>query len=194
VDTVPYGCWWKKTLEEHGGFDQSLVRNQDDELNFRLLRKGGRIWQNPAIKFWYTPRASLKNLWWQYFQYGFWKVAVMRKHHMPACLRHLVPGTFALTIVALLLGAILGTVVLPQAESVKVWLLLASVVGIYLSGCLLAAVATAKRFGWKLLPILPMIFAIYHFSYGFGFVTGLLKGKPALKPTDFNPLFTELTR
>jgi glycosyltransferase involved in cell wall biosynthesis len=194
VDTVPYGCWWKQTLLDHGGFDENLIRNQDDELNLRLVKRGGQIWQSPAIKSWYSPRANLKNLWRQYFQYGFWKVFVMRKHRLPASWRHLVPAAFALTITAVVAGSSLTAALVSPRASLKGWLLLAGIFGIYLAGCLLAAARTSKRFGWKLFPILPLIFATYHFSYGFGFLAGLLKGRPAGKSTDFNPLFTELTR
>ncbi len=77
ADTVPYGCWRKSTLVEAGLFDEALVRNQDDELNLRLWRAGKRVWQSPAIVSWYRPRGSVRQLFQQYFQYGFWKVAVI---------------------------------------------------------------------------------------------------------------------
>src|SRR5258707_4602609 len=80
VDTVPYGCWRKITLERIGLFDETLVRNQDDELNLRLLRAGGQTRQSPAIVSWYSPRPTVSSLFYQYFQYGFWKLAVIRKH------------------------------------------------------------------------------------------------------------------
>ena len=83
VDTVPYGCWRKSTLERIGLFDENLSRNQDDELNLRLISSGGRIWQSPRIASWYRPRATLTALFRQYFQYGFWKVSVIRKHTKP---------------------------------------------------------------------------------------------------------------
>jgi succinoglycan biosynthesis protein ExoA len=60
VDTVTYGCWRKSTLERIGLFDETLVRNQDDELNLRLIRAGGRIWQNPRIMSWYS--SSISNM------------------------------------------------------------------------------------------------------------------------------------
>ena len=73
VDTVPYGCWRKEKLEELGLFDETLVRNQDDELNLRLLRSGGKIWQSRDIISWYSPRSTLSALFRQYCQYGFGK-------------------------------------------------------------------------------------------------------------------------
>ena len=104
VDTVPYGCWRKTTLERIGLFDEMLVRNQDDELNLRLSRAGGKIWQSPTIVSWYSPRATLSNLFHQYFQYGFWKVAVIRKHRLPGSWRHGVPVAFILVNLILFSG------------------------------------------------------------------------------------------
>src|SRR5258707_785559 len=104
VDTVPYGCWRKSTLERVGLFDEDLGRNQDDELNLRLIRSGGQVWQSPRIISWYRPRAGLNDLFFQYFQYGFWKVSVIRKHGRPASWRHLMPVVSLLAGLALLLG------------------------------------------------------------------------------------------
>ena len=50
VDTVTYGCWRKSTLLKLGLFDEQLVRNQDDELNLRITRSGGKIWQSSEIR------------------------------------------------------------------------------------------------------------------------------------------------
>ncbi len=91
VDTVTYGCWRRDNLIRLGLFDVEFVRNQDDELNLRIVRSGGLVWQSPSIISWYRPRRSLGHLFRQYFQYGFWKVAVIRKHRLPASWRHIVP-------------------------------------------------------------------------------------------------------
>lgn len=166
VDTVPYGCWRRETLETLGGFDEALVRNQDDELNLRLVRSGGRIWQTPRIRSWYRPRSTPSSLFGQYFQYGYWKVHVIRKHRIPGSWRHLVPAAAVAAGAALLVasawvptaGFVLGICVLA-------WLGLAMV----------AAVATCRRVReWDLLPALPLIFATYHFAYGTGFLLGLV--------------------
>jgi glycosyltransferase involved in cell wall biosynthesis len=172
ADTVPYGCWRKSTLIELGLFDEALVRNQDDELNLRLCRSGGRIWQSPAIVSWYQPRDSMGRLVHQYFQYGFWKVAVIRKHRVPASWRHLVPASF-----------VLAAVLLPLV-SLKLW---AAMLALYLLACLAGAMLASRRHGWSLLPALPLVFFGYHFSYGSGFLTGLCRAGP-------HPIFTRVTR
>jgi glycosyltransferase involved in cell wall biosynthesis len=106
VDTVPYGCWPRQIFDQIGLFDEELIRNQDDEFNLRLIRRGGKIWQSPRIKSWYRPRSSLRCLFRQYMQYGYWKVRVIQKHRRPAAVRHLVPGSFVLAVIVLSLLAL----------------------------------------------------------------------------------------
>lgn len=107
VDTVYLGTWHRDDLVRLGGFDETLVRNQDDELNLRITRDGGTVWQSPLIRSTYVPRASFGALFRQFFQYGYWKVAVIRKHRLPASFRHLVPFAF---VVSVLGGALLAPI------------------------------------------------------------------------------------
>ncbi|HEY4363716.1 MAG TPA: glycosyltransferase family 2 protein [Bryobacteraceae bacterium] len=187
VDTVPYGCWRKTTLERIGLFDESLVRNQDDELNLRLIRAGGKIWQSSKIVSWYRPRASFAALFRQYFQYGFWKGEVIRKHRIPASWRHLVPGTFVLANIALLIASAAGSRLM-----LEVWLLC---IALYGAACLAASVRAAQQNGWKLLPLLPFAFATFHVSYGLGFLAHVFH-QAIRRPGPPQPsrLFTSLTR
>ena len=141
VDTVPYGCWKKSTLERIGLFDESLIRNQDDELNFRIISAGGRIWQSPAIVSWYRPRMRLRDLFHQYFQYGFWKVAVIRKHRRPASWRHLVPATTVACGLLLVFGSI-GGLLAGRAGGVVLFTICALLAGLYMTASLGAALHT----------------------------------------------------
>lgn len=163
VDTVYLGCWRRAILEHIGLFDEEFARNQDDELNFRLTRAGGRIWQSPRIRSWYTPRSSLSGLLKQYWQYGYWKIRVMQKHGRPASLRHVVPGGFSASILALAPLA-------PFTTEARIALF--AIVGAYLTVLAIASVLTAARSGWSLLPILPAVFPCYHLGYGFGSLFG----------------------
>lgn len=174
VDTVTYGCWYKATLERLGLFDELLVRNQDDELNLRLTRSGGKIWQSLAIVSWYRPRGRLSALFRQYFQYGFWKVPIIWKYRIPGSWRHLVPGTFVLSMVLLMLLSFMGLLagVRPVGIFASQFLLIEAV--LYGSAMVIASVATARRSGWTLLPILPAVFFVYHASYGLGFLGGIV--------------------
>src|SRR5262249_22974624 len=165
VDTVTYGCWRKSTLERIGLFDESLVRNQDDELNLRLIRAGGRIWQNPRIMSWYSPRTTLSSVFRQYFQYGFWKVAVIRKHKIPGSWRHAVPLLFVVMNLALL--ATVAVAIWAGAPAIAAG---SAILWIAMSGCyglanLFASAVAARSSGWDLFPYLPVVFATYHFSW-----------------------------
>lgn len=166
VDSVYLGCWRKPTLERLGLFDEELVRNQDDELNLRLVRAGGKIWQSPKMRSWYYPRASLRALFKQYMQYGYWKVRVIQKHRLPASIRHLVPGGFVASLLTL---AVLAPF-FPWGR-----LLLAGLLGLYVCTNLAATVITCRRpADWKYLPVMPQVFAAYHFGYGWGFLRGVV--------------------
>ena len=174
ADTVPYGCWRRETLIRLGLFDEQLVRNQDDELNLRLLRAGGRIWQSPQIQSWYSPRPSLSALFKQYSQYGFWKVLVIRKHRLPGSIRHLVPVLFV--VANTVIPAVAGFSTLADwhnaaGAALAAWLLMIAAYGLL---TLLASIDAASKHGWDLLPYLPASFATFHFSYGLGFAAGLI--------------------
>jgi len=165
VDTVIYGCWKKSLFERAGYFDEELVRNQDDEHNLRLTRAGGKIYQSPRIRSWYHVRGSLKTLFRQYMQYGYWKTLVIRKHQAPASFRHLVPGGF---VGCLCLLAVLGVFWFPA------WWAAGGLATLYAVGALMISLATAASTRWTLLPVMPVVVWCFHFGYGYGFLRGLL--------------------
>lgn len=195
ADTVMYGCWRKSTLERIGPFDEKLVRGQDYELNARLLSCGGTLWQSPKITYWYRPRASLSGLFRQYFQYGFWKVAVVRKHGRLSSWRNLVPGSCLLAGVLLLLcaaAANIGGLAWWRDIFLADWITLAA---LYFIASFVTAFSVAKRQGWAFLPGLPIVFAVYHLSYALGFVLALLY-RPATQagPNPIRKVLTAITR
>jgi glycosyltransferase involved in cell wall biosynthesis len=114
VDTVYLGMWPRRVFEHVGLFDEELVRNQDDEFNYRLRKSGGRVLLTPAMRSWYQNRQSLTGLLRQYYQYGQWKVRVLQKHPRQMSWRHFVPPAF----VAALAGSIALSVAIPAAAMV----------------------------------------------------------------------------
>jgi len=194
VDTVYLGCWSRTVFDRAGLFDASLVRNQDDEFNFRLRRMGGRVWQSPRIKSRYTPRASLSALFRQYLQYGFWKVAVIRKHRALASWRHVAPALFVGSIVLLpLLMALMAMLGLSTAAT-AIGAVLAGELVLYAGvglACLVPLAHSLEPGAWLLL---PLVFAAYHVAYGLGFLAGILR--PTLQSRTGAParFFTALTR
>jgi succinoglycan biosynthesis protein ExoA len=162
ADTLAFGAYRREVFERIGGFDEELVRNQDDEFNFRLIQAGGKIWLDPSIRSVYYSRAGLLGLWRQYFQYGLYKVRVIQKRGAVPSWRHLVPATF----VVALLGSLLLTLITGQ----PLWGL--GVAGPYVLANLFASLWAARQ-DWQTLPILPLAFAIIHLAYGLGFLWGL---------------------
>ncbi len=166
VDTVYLGAWRRETFARIGLFDEEMVRNQDDEFNYRLRAAGGRILLTPHIRSTYYNRSSPRRLWRQYYQYGFWKVRVLQKHPRQMSLRQFVPPAF----VAALVGAALLAFLTPAGG-----LLLGLVAASYGLANLAASAITAARHGWSHLLFLPPVFAILHLSYGAGFLVGLAR-------------------
>ena len=96
MDTLAFGAYKREVFDQLGGYDEELVRNQDDEFNFRMIQNDMKIWLDPSIKSTYTQRNSFIGLFKQYFQYGFYKIRVMQKRKGLASWRHVVPGLFVL--------------------------------------------------------------------------------------------------
>ena len=160
VDTVYLGCWPRATFERVGGFDERLVRNQDDEHNLRLRRAGGRIWQSPRIRSTYFPRARLAQVLRQWAQYGYWKPFVIAKHGQPAALRHLVPAAFVL---ALGLGVVLAATV-SAAPLAALGLAYGLLLALALAGMRGLTPAHAAR--------VVAVIAACHLGYGWGSLRG----------------------
>jgi len=183
VDTVYLGCWPRATFERFGGFDESLVRNQDDEHNLRIARGGGRVWQSSRIKSVYRPRAALSQVFRQYLQYGYWKPFVMKKHGQAASLRHLVPAVLVTMFVLLAAAALIGAPGWPLLALLALYgsAVIAMTVGVAASGTLSAAALIR----------VPAVIAAYHFGYGIG---SLLGWWDALRHGSGRERFASLTR
>ena len=166
VDTVYMGAWPRQVFERIGLFDEEQIRNQDDELNYRLRGSGGRILLSPMIKSQYYNRSTPLSLWRQYYQYGYWKVRVMQKHPKQMRPRQFLPTLFVASLMLALVLAPFSTFALWGAVLV---------VGIYIGANFAAAVLTAVRSDWRLVPHVALAFAILHLSYGLGFLAGLVK-------------------
>ena len=166
ADTVPFPAYTHKIIQKVGLYDEELVRNQDDEYNYRIREAGGKILLAEDVKSEYYSRGSLIKLWKQYFQYGYWKVRVLQKHPRQMSLRQFVPLAFVL---ALILTSLLSFLVSWG------WLALIILLVAYLATNMTASIVSASGEGFKKLLLLPLAFAIIHFSYGLGFLVGFFK-------------------
>jgi len=164
VETVYLGAYRREVFHKIGLYNESLIRNQDYELNHRLIMAGGKIYFTPKIRSSYHGRPSLRKLWWQYFQYGFWKVRVIWKHPKSIKIRQIVPPLFVLILSS--------TIVL--SLSTTNWLFLSGLAFIYGGPALIASFYASRRLGWRYMLLLPVVFAILHLSWGLGFWWSLL--------------------
>jgi hypothetical protein len=166
ADTVYLGVFRRSALERVGGFDESLIRNQDYELNWRLRASGGTVFFDPRLVVAYTPRQSFARLAEQYYEYGRWKREVIRRDPRSIKARQLAaPATVVLVTAGLARGG--RALLLPAA---------------YVTGCI-AATAGQYRAGLRggALPRLPIAFVTMHFCWGFGFLNPLaVKTEPSL--------------
>lgn len=107
VDTVYLGCWWRTTLEQLGGYDETSLQwaAEDQELNLRLRQQGGRIVLDPTIRSAYFPRDTLRALARQYRNYGVAKASTLAKHGTLPTWRPLAPAAL---VAASVLFAVMG--------------------------------------------------------------------------------------
>mgnify|MGYP001274726567 CR=1 FL=1 len=176
VDTLAFGAYKREVFEKNGGYDEELIRNQDDEFNFRLIQNGGKIWLDPSIKSFYYPRKSLSKLFKQYFQYGFYKIRVMQKRRAFSSWRHIIPLTFVLTLLLLLIFAISLSVTLPFylfILSYSIFNLFAALFEM-LKKVLKSKPEIKPKFSFLTFMFLPLVYFILHSSYGLGSFLGLI--------------------
>lgn len=162
VDTVAFGAYKRIVFEKAGLFDTELVRCQDDEFNYRVIKSGFEIHLSNKIRCRYFVRASYSKLLRQYYQYGYWKVYAGKKHKAVTTLRQLVPLLFILY----LLGGIAAGLILP--ELLPLYLVGLS---IYIGASLGSAIRASKKLN-QILPVMGSFF-ILHFSYGLGYLIGI---------------------
>ncbi|HLY39439.1 MAG TPA: glycosyltransferase family 2 protein [Candidatus Binatia bacterium] len=175
VDTVAFPVYRRSALDRIGRFDEELVRNQDDELNLRLTRAGGRILLLPDLRIVYFCHSTLRRMWRQYFEYGFWKVRVIQKHGRAASWRHLVPSALVAALVVAVVAMAAAPLRLPAA----------AIMAVYAAFVLVSTAALAVRHGVTLAPRIAAAIVAVHLGYGIGFWNGLLAfgvpipGRPA---------------
>jgi GT2 family glycosyltransferase len=191
VDTVGTPLFNRSVFENIGLFDEELVRNQDDELSFRILKAGGKIFLDVEMKVKYFVRGNLKNLWKQYFQYGYWKVYVNKKHRTITTLRQLAPAAFMLFVLLGLPVALVSFFLLAKSsgqQTIYLWpaIIYCSVVIPYVFVAGILAFMKAEKITHA--PDYFRTFIILHSAYGLGYLQGIfhfiLFGKnPAKKNT-----------
>ncbi len=166
VGTLAFGAYKRYVFNEIGGYDEELIRNQDDEFNMRLIQNKGTIWMDPNIQSTYYPRSTLMKFFMQYLQYGFFKIRVMQKRRGFASFRHIVPLLFVSAL------SISFSLFLIFNISFPLKLILVSYMICLLVGTLNAFISNTQNL--LSIIILPLSFFSMHFAYGLGSFFGMI--------------------
>jgi hypothetical protein len=160
------GVWRRSTLEAHGGWDPDWPINQDSELAARVLAAGGRIVLLPQMGAEYVPRDTLKGLARQYFRYGLYRGKTSRHHANSMRVSHLMAPVLALALVAS---------VAPSRLLRWPARLALSAYGVSLAA---VSVRTAEPGSERDAAALPVVFAIMHLTWGFGYLWSAVRFGP----------------
>lgn len=164
TDTIWCGCWWRETLQEVGGFNESFTTNQDYELNFRLRDSGKPLLYDPSIRANYICRDSLSKLCQQYYRYGKGRAHTLSVHPRSLQFRQLLALVPFLTTIAFFF--------------ISPWLpaLSFSLMSVYLLALVLSA-AREMLNGESVLVSLAMVPCLLtmHISWGAGFSIGYIE-------------------
>lgn len=164
VDTVPFGAFKREVFSKYGGYDERLVRNQDNEMNFRIRKNGGKIYLSNDIRLSYYCRDSIKGISAMARKNGMWNIITMKLCPGSMGLRHFIPFAFVLSIIGL---GVLSFVHLAFAA------LLCAEMSLYLLLDIAFSIKQAKTV--KEFFALLILFPIFHVAYGFGSMIGITK-------------------
>lgn len=162
VDTVPFGCYRKEVFDKIGLYDIDLVRNQDDELNARLIKHGGKIYLLPDLIVDYFARDTIRKTGKMFYQYGLFKPLVNKKLGAPATVRQFFPLLF---VSGLILGLILGLL--------NYYILIAyfSIIALYLLLAFSFSIKKAQTVSQIFYQIITYL--TIHINYGWGYIVGI---------------------
>lgn len=164
TDTVPFGAFRREVFATLGGFDERLDRNEDNEINYRIRKSGGKVYLASDIRLSYYCRDTVRGITGMAVQNGKWNVITMRLCPGSMGLRHFVPLCFVLSIA--LLGGF-GFLFAP------LWYALAAEAGLYLLLDMVFSAAKCGSVGRFF--ILLWLFPLFHIAYGLGSIAGIFK-------------------
>ena len=159
VDSVAFAIYKREVIERCGLMDESLPVNQDDEFHYRVKSRGFRIMMVPEMSSVYYVRDSYGKLFRQYFRYGLYKPAVLKKVHGATRLRHLIPSFLIVYILSI-----------PFIQNLYYWFLPL----LFYLVMIITRSLTFKT-DWNIRLLSVFVFPVIHLSYGSGFLFGLFK-------------------
>ena len=164
VETVPFGAFRREVFNRVGMYNEKLVRNQDNELNARIRRAGGRIYQTPALQTTYHPVGGFLQLVKQTYRNSQWHIFSVKENSHAMGLRHFVPAMFLICLAGLFLTSAMAS-----------WARYALVafVGFYLLTGIGFAIRQIRNRDPLVVLTLPAACFVFHLAYGLGTLVGL---------------------
>ena len=164
VDTVPFGAFKREVFTKYGGYDERLVRNQDNEMNYRIRKNGGKIYLSKDIRLSYYCRDTIKGISQMADKNGMWNVITMKLCPGAMGLRHFIPMLFVCSVIGL------------SALGFLHWIFWAALLAELTLYCSLDVFFSAiKADSLKECMMLLILFPVFHIAYGIGSVKGLFK-------------------
>ncbi|MBZ5513944.1 MAG: glycosyltransferase [Acidobacteriia bacterium] len=184
ADTVNYPIMLREALLEVGGYDEELLRNQDNDTNQKLRAKGYTLYCTWKTRCFYHPKGTVRDLLAYAAGNGFWNVISLKKNRASMAAHHFIPFLFLLGLLSTLLLGVAG-VFLPSPYRAVVTLPFAALLGLHLCVGSAAALQVAIR-ERSLEPLwLPFIFLGFHVAYGYGTLSGFARNaKPPTPAPD----------
>ena len=167
AETVFLGVFRKDALIAVGGFDESMHRAQDWELNYRLRTSGRTIWFSPELRVTYRPRSTLRALVKQMYETGTWRREVVRRYPETATARYLAPPLALLGVLTGSATGLLGVIV--DSRLLRAGFLApAGYLALIIGGSLVTErpMSAAARLR------LPLVLGATHLAWGAGFLAG----------------------
>jgi hypothetical protein len=174
AESAYLGVMRAEALAEVGGFDETLRRGEDWELNYRLRQAGKIVWLDPELRVKYWPRSTAAKLARQFFATGVWRAELVRRLGSRNPLRFFAPPVLVIaTVLSIIAIPLHATGVL---HGIAGWIVALVYLGPLLYAALLvvAAVTGSGSFADRLRFML--VIAIMHFSWGTGFLRGFIGG------------------
>lgn len=168
VDTVPFGAFPRKMIEEIGGMREDLPRGEDNEFNSRIKKAGYSIYFDPQIECIYYARPTLKTSCNQMFANGESIGHLFYVDRESIGVRHLIPLLF---VVGIIVGGVASICFKPLLFVYLVGLM------VYFMCDLIASIMAGAKRGWKYCLPLFILFFCVHVSYGMGTIKGLYTGR-----------------
>lgn len=166
TETVPFGAFRKELIDKIGFFNEELLRSEDNEFNYRIIKNGGKVYLFDEISVIYHPRNTINSLCKMAFQNGKW--VLYTNYLMPGSmkLRHFIPMFFTL-------GIILGLIIITL--DIKILsILFYTVIMLYFFIDIIFTIKHIKKDGINQF-LCFLIYPMFHISYGAGTILGLRK-------------------